>query len=76
MTDYLLRADQAIPNLLLKITCLVKIETTVRLGIKPDLVSLACVFFLTNPFPKPAPSCVFFFVISVYVVPLSTQISK
>lgn len=39
MTDYLLGADQAIPDLLLKITFLVKIETTVKLGIKPGLAS-------------------------------------
>ena len=37
--DYLLGGDQAISNLLLKITLLVKIETTIRLGIKPDLES-------------------------------------
>lgn len=37
--DYLLGGDQAISNLLLKITLLVKIDTAVKLGIKPDLVS-------------------------------------
>lgn len=34
VTDYLIGADQEVPNWLIKIPLLVKAETTVRLGIK------------------------------------------
>ena len=34
MTDYLIDADQKIPNWLIKITFLVKVETAFRLDIK------------------------------------------
>lgn len=50
-----LGGDQAISNLLLKITLLVKIDTTVKLGIKPDLHHHRLVFSLTNPFPNLLP---------------------
>ena len=34
VTDYLTDADQKIPEWLIKITFLVKVETTIRLGVK------------------------------------------
>lgn len=37
MTDYLAGADQKIPNLLIKITFLVMVETPVKLGLKSML---------------------------------------
>lgn len=42
VTDYLIGVDEQIPDLLIKITFLVKVKTAVRLGIKSrfDILSI------------------------------------